>query len=687
MVNWVISSSVLILSVIALRFLFRGKIQLKVQYALWGLVLLRLLIPVNIGHSPLSLANFRVPVAEQQVQTSHIDTEQQPNTAPNFALPEQERPTEPQQPTEGPAHTATKPMNLAEMVPTVLTGLWVVGGLMVGIVFLGTNLHFRKKLEASRRVVSQRRCYLPVYVTDSIGSPCLFGLLHPAIYVTEEVAEDDTLFRHTIAHELCHYRHKDHIWVVLRGVCLVLHWYNPLVWCAAVLSQQDAELACDEDTIRRLGEGERKAYGRTLIEMTCQNRRNLLTTATTMTADKQLLKERITMIAQKPKRVVTALLAVIVLAGVCVGCTFTGAVGRTAQQPDGTMESQENKAWPVYDIEGQQLEDGAPVSVHLTMGIERLLHGEEAYQELRRENPQMELPAQGKEYLIVTLHVTYEDGDAELLRIYDNRATMASAEIKFFRPTKSGNSLEVSEYLPDCIYGTELKKGESAYGSVAFLTDADSTEPLVFHAYDRVTKLALTNEPKTDGVANTVDKIQSEWEQWEQILEGKSVFNNEYGKAMNLQEFCEAMAQYSDIKVELLQYTVLDMDRDGTTELVLQILVNDQVDHGVLVLHQTDRDLQGYTMSLRQMMELKHDGSFSYSGSVDDGIALAVFDGDGISYRTIANLEVDDDGQTVHYYADGKPITETEYDRILDKQDAKKNAVWIPYSGASAIAE
>lgn len=45
---------------------------------------------------------------------------------------------------------------------------------------------------------------------------------------------------------------------MLRGVCLAPHWYNPPVWWAAELSRRDAELACDEATILRIGESERR---------------------------------------------------------------------------------------------------------------------------------------------------------------------------------------------------------------------------------------------------------------------------------------------------------------------------------------------------------------------------------------------------------------------------------------------
>ena len=43
-----ITSSVLILALLALRGIFRKSLSRRVQYALWGLVALRLLLPVNL---------------------------------------------------------------------------------------------------------------------------------------------------------------------------------------------------------------------------------------------------------------------------------------------------------------------------------------------------------------------------------------------------------------------------------------------------------------------------------------------------------------------------------------------------------------------------------------------------------------------------------------------------------------
>ena len=58
MLAWIISSGVSVVSVLLIRRIFKGKISLRLQYALWLLVLVRLLIPVNIIDTDLSILNF-----------------------------------------------------------------------------------------------------------------------------------------------------------------------------------------------------------------------------------------------------------------------------------------------------------------------------------------------------------------------------------------------------------------------------------------------------------------------------------------------------------------------------------------------------------------------------------------------------------------------------------------------------
>lgn len=57
MLELLISSTVLILALTALRFFLRGKLNPRLQYTLWLLAALRLLLPVSLVRSPVSVMN------------------------------------------------------------------------------------------------------------------------------------------------------------------------------------------------------------------------------------------------------------------------------------------------------------------------------------------------------------------------------------------------------------------------------------------------------------------------------------------------------------------------------------------------------------------------------------------------------------------------------------------------------
>lgn len=59
-----ITSSLLILVLIALRYLLRGRIRPRVQYALWLLVAVRLLVPVSLPGTVFSVLNVLSPETE-----------------------------------------------------------------------------------------------------------------------------------------------------------------------------------------------------------------------------------------------------------------------------------------------------------------------------------------------------------------------------------------------------------------------------------------------------------------------------------------------------------------------------------------------------------------------------------------------------------------------------------------------
>lgn len=335
MAEWIISSSVLIAVVAALRFILRGKISLRLQYALWALVLIRLLIPVSFGASSVSVMNAVPDVLTETSPSTGVPLDRY---APSEGvLPQLSSPATLESVGVG-ANLQTGVSGVPDHVidwKSVALVVWLVGLVVLSLFLLITNIRFYLRLKRDRRITGISGYPLPVYFSGMVETPCIYGLFHPAIYVTQEAQEYERTLRHVLEHEATHYRHGDHIWAILRGVCLVLHWYNPFVWLAASLSMRDAELACDEGTIKRIGEEFRSDYSRSLVGLTCKERTapTFLITSTTMTGSKEDIQERVMLIAKKPKTALYTLVAVVLVAIVAVGSAFTGAKGADSSSP------------------------------------------------------------------------------------------------------------------------------------------------------------------------------------------------------------------------------------------------------------------------------------------------------------------------------------------------------------------
>lgn len=268
-----------------------------------------------------------------------------------------------------------------ELAAKYLPPVWIAGSMLMAAWFLLANLRFRLRLRCSRtRFAGAEDCPLPVYLTGCIQSPCMTGLLRPAIYLTRDAAADETRLKHVLAHELCHYRHGDHLWSLLRGLCLVLYWWNPLVWLAAVISRIDGELACDEGAVARLGEDARAAYGHTLLDMSLlrQGPESLLRASTSIGAGKREMRRRIAALAAKRVRLTLAAVLAVCLAIAFTGCAFLGSdyppeaaePEETPTAPADIVEEGEKKIILTYltregDILACRNEDGASVYVHV----------------------------------------------------------------------------------------------------------------------------------------------------------------------------------------------------------------------------------------------------------------------------------------------------------------------------------
>ncbi|MDE7219645.1 MAG: hypothetical protein K2O45_08510 [Oscillospiraceae bacterium] len=337
--EWTISASALIIVVLLLRRLLGNRISAGLRYGLWAVVLVRLLIPMSLSLAvtvpqlpkwdlpeTMQKQNIYVlpvsslPLEDSGVHVAEDGTLVDPNS---FGYPRL-------------TNDGERVVRYAEKISSLelLKWIWIAGAAVFGMVLVVFNLRFSRRLRRVRRPLESLSAPVPVYVAAALPSPCLVGLFRPAVYVTEETAASPAMLRHVLAHELTHYNHRDHLWSVLRGIALAVHWWNPLVWLAVVYSRRDGELACDEGALKQLGDGERAAYGETLLSLVTAKVRpaDLLSFTTTMSGGKRSLRERIQRIAHRPKQLVSAMIVVMVVLSLSVLVAFGQA--KEAETPD-----------------------------------------------------------------------------------------------------------------------------------------------------------------------------------------------------------------------------------------------------------------------------------------------------------------------------------------------------------------
>lgn len=315
--GWFLSSMLTTAAVLGIRWLVKDRVSCRMRYSLWLLVLLRLLIPVNLARSSLSLGQllpYEAPAAAQEFSTQIWYT-----FASNAAEPA----------TSG---------NVWQL-------LWLVGAAVVLGYFGVSRLVLELRLRRDRVLWADACCPVPVYLTAVVKAPCLVGLFRPVVYVTEGSAQKDSV-RYVLLHEMTHLRYFDHLWSVLRCVALALHWFDPLAWVAAHLSKEDAELACDEGVLADLSREEAFAYGSTLIQLSC-NKGGMIMGMNSMMDGKVALRRRLEAIACRKRNRRSAAILAAVLCVMTAGCTFTDAPETTLPQP--SVQMQAGNTEPVRD--------------------------------------------------------------------------------------------------------------------------------------------------------------------------------------------------------------------------------------------------------------------------------------------------------------------------------------------------
>ena len=264
--NMSLTASVVILAVLAVRLLLRRAPKVF-SYALWAVVLFRLLCPVSVTSAVSLLGALGAPAQERSAVTSvveYVPADIVRNMAPAVTpLPQEPFPAEPGENIVSTAPSVTQPA-AAPASPlsgpvAVLTLTWLTGMALLLLYSVVSLLRLRRRLVGAVRLEDN------IYLADYIPSPFVMGLFRPKIYLPSTLTETERGY--ILRHEQYHLRRRDHVVKLLSFLALCVHWFNPLVWAAFILAGKDMEMSCDEAVVRELGEDIRADYSASLLSL------------------------------------------------------------------------------------------------------------------------------------------------------------------------------------------------------------------------------------------------------------------------------------------------------------------------------------------------------------------------------------------------------------------------------------
>lgn len=250
--NMSLTGSIVIAVVLLARLLLRRAPKIY-SYMLWAVVLFRLLCPISLSAGLSVLKPLPVTTSQGLSTVTYRPVEP---VVPAFGEIGQEdaRPE--------PAETVKTETGAQAM--TLAAAVWLtVGGALAGC-SLVQYIVLRRKL---RETVPYRG---EVYLSDSIATPFVMGVIAPKIYLPSDTPIAERRF--IIAHERHHLHRGDPLWKLLGYLALCVHWFNPLVWLAFFLGGKDMEMSCDEAVLNRLGEDIRADYSQALLRLATHKR-------------------------------------------------------------------------------------------------------------------------------------------------------------------------------------------------------------------------------------------------------------------------------------------------------------------------------------------------------------------------------------------------------------------------------
>jgi type II secretory pathway component GspD/PulD (secretin)/beta-lactamase regulating signal transducer with metallopeptidase domain len=255
-------SSLLIGLLFALDLLMRRKLRPAVRYALWLVVLVKLLVPPSLAFPTGPGWWLRTAkAAPSQTRSTSVVVSYGPTDTPVLAM-------------------HAMPVFAAPPRPRLTQGAWaLLGTVTVSLGLLAWMLarwhqvarNARRAAEAParlRELLPEPRRPVRLRLTDQPQSPAVCGLFRPVILLPRTLAEQlsPAQLRAVLLHELLHLRRGD-VWVnCAQALLQIVYWWHPLLWFANARIRRVREEAVDDAVMVALND-DAEAYAPTLLEV------------------------------------------------------------------------------------------------------------------------------------------------------------------------------------------------------------------------------------------------------------------------------------------------------------------------------------------------------------------------------------------------------------------------------------
>lgn len=337
-----LSGSILAILIFAIKPLIKNKFSKSVQYYIWLVVLLRLIIPFSFEGSIMNGLFYTggTPAAVS------VNTAGEPDSVLNGGIGSSIIPDVSKNVANGVYNGDTDHSRyLRDLFSQYALYLWLFGILISLSVNSAGYIRFSIYLkrgnksadDGQKRILGallNGRCNVRIVRNRFVTTPMLIGLLKPCIMIPDADFSGEQL-KNILLHEITHLRRRDIAIKWLTMIAASVHWFNPLMHFIKKDVNRACELACDETVIKNLDPAEKQAYGETLISVVAEQEYSFGVLQATMCEEKRSLRERLVAIMNHNKKSGPIMaLSVILLATAVIGAVALGAsVGTTDDKP------------------------------------------------------------------------------------------------------------------------------------------------------------------------------------------------------------------------------------------------------------------------------------------------------------------------------------------------------------------